>query len=248
MCQCKADTNNNKKCQGSGCSSSKLNKSCNNDNDCTKTNTTVEGFSPYSPFKVSYFEIDSIYNLSNPEKDNQLSNWINQQDDGPVSKFNSIIQKYGNPQILVNQPGGMCIWNKFDKNDPHIRIELKDEYIAHCAPAKHHDFLYSYVKIYVPPEKLSEIQSISGSVNYDPLKHELFARCSSFAANFATLKTVFKKLDSENTEYSKNINNKDIEDETNIAYVKRKVKENQNKFSKELTWEYYPGAFPNGCP
>ena len=32
-------------------------------------------------------------------------------------------------------------------------------------------FLYSFVKIYIPPEKLSDVQSISGSVNYDPLKH-----------------------------------------------------------------------------
>ena len=86
--------------------------------------------------------------------------------------------------------------------------------------------MYSFVKIYIPPEKLNDVQSISGSVNYDPLKHELFARCASFQANFATLRTVFNTLDEESTDYSTNIvcaiekENNDCKDK--LAYLKIK--------------------------
>ena len=211
-------------------------------------NSVIEPFESNDPFKLSFFELNGVYNITNNVKSNPLDKWINQQEYGPVSKYQEIVDKYGKPHILVNQPNGLCIWNKFPKGDPHVRIELKDEYVAHCAPAKHHDFLYSFVKIYIPPEKLSDVQSISGSVNYDPLKHELFARCASFQANFATLRTVFNTLDEESTDYSTNINQRDQTYITNEEYVKKKVIENQKKYKKELTWSYYPGAFPDGCP
>jgi len=236
-CECKLSTN---KCS-SGCIN-KIDKTnnCKKDSDCIKSKGgNIEGFSENTYYKINYFELKG--------GNNQLSNWINNQYDGPVSYYNEIVARYGNPYIIVNQPGGLCIWNIDKENDPHIRIELRDEYIPHCVPAKHNDYLYSYVKVYIPPEKLNAVQSISGSVNYDPLKHELFARCASFAANFATLKTVFKILNNEKSNYKQNIMKKDNDQESNKSYVTREVKDNNKKYKEELTWAYYPGAFPNGC-
>ena len=264
-CKCKQQTDGTSSCQTDSdevaqgadpCGvlnrTKNINTNCdiaNGHNDCYEPFTSViEPFESNDPFKLSFFELNGVYNITNNVKSNPLDKWINQQEYGPVSKYQEIVDKYGKPHILVNQPNGLCIWNKFPKGDPHVRIELKDEYVAHCAPAKHYDFLYSFVKIYIPPEKLNDVQSISGSVNYDPLKHELFARCASFQANFATLRTVFNTLDEESTDYSTNINQRDQTYIPNEEYVKKKVKENQKKYKKELTWSYYPGAFPDGCP
>ena len=241
-CECKKSTNT---CGGSKCANP--GKACSVDADCAQ-NTSIETFRNKKHYSVDYYELDSIYNLSGGSKGNQvLSNWKNQQNDGPVSYYDEIVARYGNPDILVNQSGGLCIWNVDKKDDPHTRIELKDEYVPHCVPANHFDFMYSFVTIYVPPNKLNDVQSISGSISYDPLKHELFARCGSFAANFATLRTVFNVLEGVETNYSKNIKSKDSNNESNFDYVLRKVKENQKMYSKELTWQYYPGAFPKGC-
>ena len=76
----------------------------------------------------------------------------------------------------------------------------------------------------------------------------MFARCASFEANYATLRTVFDTLDKTVTNYSENINEKENDMISNKEYVSLKVKENQKKYKKELTWQYYPGAFPEGCP
>lgn len=241
-CECKKSTNT---CGGKECVNP--GKSCNVDADCA-TKTSVETFKNKKHYGVDYFELNSIYNLSGGSKGkSMLSNWKNKQEDGPIPYYDEIVARYGNPDILVNQPGGLCIWNVNKKDDPHTRIELKDEYVPHCVPANHFDFMYSFVTIYIPPEKLIDVQSISGSVSYDPLKHELFARCGSFAANFATLRTVFNVLEGVETNYSKNIKSKDTNNESNFDYVLRKVKENQSIYKNELTWKYYPGAFPKGC-
>ena len=221
----------------------KSGKDCKSVTDCNNSVQTGEHY------KISYYRNSEFEYLPQIKSNKQpLSNWINQQSNGPVAYYNKIIEMYGDPYIIINKPHGLCIWNKFPKDDPHIRIELKDEFVPHCVPANHNDFFYSYVKIYIPPKSLNAVQSISGSVNYDPLKHELFARCASFEANYATLRTVFDTLDKTSTNYSKNITKKDQDMLSNKEYVSAKVKENQKKYKKELTWEYYPGAFPEGCP
>lgn len=249
-CECKLSTN---KCS-TGCVNNNdiLEGTCNNDKECKKPKkggASIEKFNTSQHYKVKYFELNSIYNLKGGTIDANeiLSKWNNKQKDGPINYYAEVVARYGNPDILVNQPGGLCIWNIDRENDPHVRIELKDEYVPHCVPANHFDFLYSYVKVYIPPEKLNAIQSISGSVNYDPLKHELFARCGSFAANFATLRTVFNVLENISTNYSKNIKHRDNNNKSNKDYVFNKLKNNQTKYEKELTWAYYPGAFSKGC-
>ena len=114
-----------------------------------------------------------------------------------------------------------------------------DEYVDHDKPKQHFDFLYSYINIYVPPSKLYDVLSISGSVNYDPLKKELFARCGSFEANFATLRTVFNVINNKKTEYGENINNKDDEIKDNEKYVMRQTIENRRKYRRQLKLSHY---------
>ena len=151
---------------------------------------------------------------------------------GPVKYYNEIVKKYGKPTIIINKKGGLCIWKNDNKLFPHDMLVLLDEYVQHSKPKLHFDFFYSYLKIYIPPKKLYKVLSTSGSINYDPLRHLLFARCGSFEANFATLRIVFNIINNKSTKYSDNINNKDNEKESNEDYVKRQVINNQKNIKK----------------
>ena len=243
MCSCK-----NNKCS-KYCKDEKKNEPCDNDNQCQSGGSKTK-------FKIDYYKpVKGGFGVI-LESIDDLSNWIYQEGyktkdykvkNGPVKYYKEIVKRYGKPNILVNQPGGLCIWNVTDKKDAHLKLELKDEYVSHCVPAQHYDFFYSYIKIYIEPEILNDILSISGSINYDPLKKELFARCGSFEANYATLRTVFDTINKSNSNYKKNIISKDNEKLSNKEFVTKETFKNQKKYKKELDWPYYSGAFPNGC-
>ena len=195
-----------------------------------------------SQYKILY---EKYIQNQNGGGEKKLDQWENQQENGPVAYFDTIVKKYGEPDIMINKKGGICIWYiKNRDNDPHEEIWLRDEYVAHSKPKNHYDFLYSYVKIFIPKEKLWTVLAISGSVNYDPLKHMLFARCGSFNANFATIKTVFETMNNKETEYKTNITNalgekKEEELISNEEYVKNEVQKNQKKYKTEIENDFY---------
>ena len=170
----------------------------------------------------------------------ELNNWNNQQENGPVAYYPKIVKKYGEPDIKSNVPGGICVWYvKGENDDPHEELWLRDEYIEHSKPKEHFDFFYSYVKIFIPKEKLWKVLALSGSINYDPLKKLLFARCASFEANYATIRTALETLNNTDTDYAKNINNKEEESMSNEEYVKEQVAKNQEKYSDRLKEPFY---------
>jgi hypothetical protein len=242
-----------------GCSDPKKKKTCND--NCTDTNKeckTVGKDCKCIPKETSKSnkKYKIIYQKYLDDNKNKyintggasivdLSEWTNQQKDGPVAYYPTIVEKYGEPDIIINKAGGVCIWYIKNKDeDPHEEILLRDEYVAHSKPKNHHDFLYSYVIIHIPSEVLCQILSTSGSVNYDPLKRTLFARCGSFNANFATIRTVFEKMNDIDTDYNTNIvnalgKNKETELISNESYVKREVAKNQKMYSKELKKDFY---------
>ena len=201
--------------------------------------------------KVVYRKKEKKRNVSKrggSKKKNTLSKWKYQEGvrtknttvkNGPVKYYDMVVEKYGKPDLLINKQGGLCIWSDYKKIKPHKSILLMDEYVDHDKPKQHFDFLYSYINIYVPPSKLYDVLSISGSVNYDPLKKELFARCGSFEANFATLRTVFNVINNKKTEYGQNINNKDDEIKDNEKYVMRQTIENRRKYRRQLKLSHY---------
>ena len=112
-----------------------------------------------------------------------VSNWINSR---PKKFFKKATKLFGKPTFLANTPYGMAYW-KIKGNTLFDEHYIKDQEIAHCVPAKHHDYFYSSVKCYVPPSKRLSTLSISGSINYDGLTKLLTARCASLEANIATL-------------------------------------------------------------
>lgn len=227
-----------------------INIPCKSDDDCK-----IQSGGEINKFKIKYYQFGGYEKEKHP-----LSEWIYQEgyilnsdnklvSEGPVHIYNYIVKQYGKPDVIANQPGGICIWYIDQRNgDSHHSIELRDSYIPHCVPAPHHDFLTSFVKVYVPSNKLKNILTISGSVSYDGLTKMLGARCASFEANLATLSTVMKELESTTSNYSDNIKNRYNSFKDNTRYVNEQILLNQKKYKKELKAPYYKGAFPDGCP
>jgi len=74
--------------------------------------------------------------------------------------------------------------------DGFKRIEVKDEYILHCCPAPHYDFVYSTIDLHVPKKFIKVLADSSESILLDLLKNEVTARCASLSANAVTLNYV----------------------------------------------------------
>ena len=188
-----------------------------------------------------------VFNLNqfggNQEIESPLSNWRHNE---PKKYYDELVKVYGKPEIIVNQENGLCIWYGKDTDYFH-HLELKDEYVEHCVPAHHYDFFYTYVKIYIPPEKFSQVMKISGSIGYDGIKKLLYARCGSIEANLATLATVMKTINDQPTVYSTEINNKSNNKSTNRDFIIKQIKDNQEKYKDKLSLPYFDFAFPEGC-
>jgi len=162
-----------------------------------------------------------------------------------VNSLKKIVPHIGHPSTIAYGSGGSCIWtNKSIKNDKILKLEnvfeehiLRDERIPHNCPKKHYEFFYSYMKADISPEILPYINSISGSVLYDPLKKEVCARSDSIEVNIATLRTVFYVLTSK---YPKKRIEK-IHSEglygKSVSYIK-KSEENMKKTYKSLIFLY----------
>jgi len=105
-----------------------------------------------------------------------------------AAQLDVLIDRYGQPAHLSRTKGGIAIWETEQLKDTcYHKIELHDESIVHLKPIRHRDFLYTFINYEVPPEKLLDILSLSGSVSYDPLTKLLRTRCGSEDANIATL-------------------------------------------------------------
>jgi hypothetical protein len=143
------------------------------------------------------------------ESKNPLSQWRN---DEPLKFVKSLIKKLGSPAELTDN---RAVW--YDK-DGFKRIEVLDEYILHCCPAPHYDFVYSTIDLHVPKKFVKVLAESSESILLDLLKNEVTARCATLSANAVTLNYVLDVI-SERTVGSKD------EYETRIKHLyKNKLK------------------------
>lgn len=221
----------------------------------------------------NYIPLNEAYKMVQYIDKQQYTNeqiLLNWQFSEPVEYYNVLIDMYGNPDVVGHAQGGIAIWNnslqgKVDMLTglPNIyeKIEIRDERVEHMCPSKHIDFVYSYLKIPITPKQLNDIVKLSGSVNYDMLKHELFARCGSLEANIATLymcsHIILSYMDSNkymsidyihnNNEYAKHINS--TGDPQFVKDMYRELIDNISmiKQMNMLPNNYWPGAFNNSC-
>ena len=211
----------------------------------------------YKPIEQQYTK----YNRTDSELE-----WEYKQ---PMKVYENIVERFGLPDSLAPQRGGIAIWNSVTgQYDPLYksitvfdRHELRDELVAHACPAQHNDFLYSYIKIPIKPEQLEDVLKLSGSVNYDGLKKEIFARCANTCANVMTLFLATEIICShispgkhmniqqihKGNEYGKHINK--TGDTKFMAETIEKLRSNISKIrsSQSLPLFHWPGAFGDNC-
>lgn len=115
------------------------------------------------------------------ESKNTLSAWKN---DEPKELVKSLSKKLGVPDEITET---QATW--YNK-DGFKQITVKDEYILHCCPAPHYDFVYSTVDLHVPKKFVRIFAESSESILLDLLKNEVSARCATLSANAVTLNYV----------------------------------------------------------
>lgn len=134
------------------------------------------------------------------ESKNPLTQWRNEE---PVLFVKSLTKKFGNADELTTN---RAVW--YDK-DGFKRIEVLDEYILHCCPAPHYDFVYSTIDLHVPKKYVRVLAESSESIMLDLLKNEVSARCATLSANAVTLNYVLdvvsERVQGSKEEYERRI-------------------------------------------
>lgn len=115
------------------------------------------------------------------ESRNPTLDWRN---DEPKKFVATLSKKLGTPDEITEN---RAVW--YDK-DGFKRIEVMDEYILHCCPAPHYDFVYSTIDLHVPKKFVRVLADSSESILLDLLKNEVTARCATLSANAVTLNYV----------------------------------------------------------
>lgn len=114
-----------------------------------------------------------------------------------------LTKKLGTPDEITDS---RAVWRD---RDGFKCIEVKDEYILHCCPAPHYDFVYSTIDLHVPKKFLRVLADSSESILVDLLKNEVSARCATLSANAVTLNYVLdvvsKRIEGSKAEYEKRI-------------------------------------------
>jgi hypothetical protein len=134
------------------------------------------------------------------ESRNPLAQWNN---DEPREFVRQLTKKLGSPAELTAE---RAVW--YDQ-DGFKRIEVIDEYVLHCCPAPHYDFVYSTIDLHVPKKYVRVLAESSESILLDLLKNEVTARCATLSANAVTLNYVMDvvsgRVKGSKEEYEKRI-------------------------------------------
>lgn len=173
-----------------------------------------------------------------------------------IEQYKLLRDKYGKPCVQnLDRDKGIAIWHKDKlKNTCFELIKIHDESISHCVPKPHRDFLYTSINYEIPNNKVLDVISLSGSVNYDPLKKHLTARCATEDANIATLYLAtsigngyvsFEKVKKDKL-YKQVIESLSSPENTEIYY--RKLCQNLKEQPGNPNWTgYFHLSFPEGC-
>ena len=134
------------------------------------------------------------------ESPNPLTQWNNEE---PANFVRQLTKKLGAAAELTAE---RAVW--YDR-DGFKRIEVQDEYILHCCPAPHYDFVYSTIDLHVPKKYVRVLAESSESILLDLLKNEVTARCATLSANAVTLNYVLDvvsgRVEGSKDEYERRI-------------------------------------------
>ena len=129
-----------------------------------------------------------------------IRDWKNQE---PQRFARSLIRHWGQPD---EETGTQATWYN---RDGFKRVTVLDEYILHCCPEPHYDFVYSTIDLNVPKNLVRVLADSSESILVDLLKNEVSARCATLSANAVTLNYVMDvvsgRVKGSNKEYERRI-------------------------------------------
>jgi hypothetical protein len=110
-----------------------------------------------------------------------IRDWKNEE---PRKFADALTRRWGAPD---EETGTQATWFA---RDGFKRIIVRDEYILHCCPEPHYDFVYSTIDLHVPKNLVKVLADSSESILLDLLKNEVSARCATLSANAVTLNYV----------------------------------------------------------
>lgn len=107
----------------------------------------------------------------------------------PIKRYENLLSEIGTPTLINPNQGGLAIWQKSTlaktKYNMIKRIDLIDEQIFNSFPYPHIGYLYTYIKLPIPMNKLGHVLSISSDIMYDTGKKILIVRGMSLNYNLA---------------------------------------------------------------
>jgi len=106
-----------------------------------------------------------------------------------------LVNLFGQPTAIGKQKGGVAIWNAATLHDTKLfglpncldEYEVRDEAVLQKFPEEHHANQYASIVVDVDPETFQYLANLSGSIQYDPIKHLLTARGGNIITNIGTL-------------------------------------------------------------
>ena len=138
------------------------------------------------------FFLNSINNLTN-------INWANKNNYGyyfqsSTKKLTDLIQEYGQPDSLINNYGGLAIWNN---RDIYKRIELHDTISLNNFPFLHNNIICLVIKIKMDKETWDNISIMCGNISYDILSHDLYVRCPTISYGNAIIAIIINIINNK---------------------------------------------------
>lgn len=129
----------------------------------------------------------------------------------PYNKYYELVDEFGPPTLINPNKGGIAVWQhsslKNTKYHMIKRIDLVDEQVYNCFPYPHIGFLYTYIKMNIPMNKLGHVLSMCGDIMYDSTKHILIVRGMSLSYNLAIMALICQYITSKITWYNITENN-----------------------------------------
>jgi hypothetical protein len=124
----------------------------------------------------------------------------------PYQKYDDLVEEIGPPTLINPNKGGMAVWqaSALKKAGHHSikRIDLIDEQRFNNFPYPHIGFLYVYVRLNIPLNKIANVLSMCGDIMYDPVKQLLVVRGMSLNYNIALIAIVCQYANGELTWYN----------------------------------------------
>lgn len=132
-------------------------------------------------------------NMNNDATDDAVAtNWIclpygyGYGDTTPLKSYNETVTVLGQPSAKRIAEGSVSWDKRALASTPYHKlemVEIRNEQIMHNKPFKHTDCLYTFMKYYIPMNKVANLCKISENISYNSATEEVRIRCHHLKAN-----------------------------------------------------------------